>query len=59
MVPRKDQITFPWNKAMNKVLDVRFNFSSSYTAWDRALSLLANTKLDKESLITHNTSIDN
>lgn len=55
----KETTSFPWNKAMHKVLDIKFNFSSSYTAWDRALSLLASTKKDMASLITHRTSIEN
>jgi len=42
---------------MYKSLDVAFNFSSSYTAWDRALSLIANTTMDLGTLITHKASI--
>jgi L-iditol 2-dehydrogenase len=54
----KEFVDFAWNKAMYKALDVKFNFSSSYTAWDRALSLIANTDKDLNALITHKTSID-
>ncbi|MCX6983957.1 MAG: zinc-binding dehydrogenase [Lentisphaerae bacterium] len=54
----KELVNFAWNKAMYKALDINFNFSSSYTAWDRALSLMANTKTDLNALITHKTSID-
>lgn len=49
---------FPWNEAMHKVLDVYFNFSSSYTSWDRAISVLANSKQNIDALITHRTGID-
>lgn len=55
----KELVNFAWNKAMYKALDINFNFSSSYTAWDRALSLIANTKADLSAIITHKTSIDN
>jgi L-iditol 2-dehydrogenase len=51
-------VNFQWNKAMFKALDVVFNFSSSYTSWDRALSLMANTKLDLGRLITHRSKIE-
>lgn len=54
----KELVNFAWNKAMYKALDINFNFSSSYTAWDRALSLMANTKTDLNALITHKSSID-
>lgn len=52
-------VNFQWNKAMDKTLQVIFNFSSSYSSWDRALSLLANTKVDLNQLITHKSSIEN
>jgi L-iditol 2-dehydrogenase len=50
-------VRFQWNKAMYKALDIAFNFSSSYTAWDRALSLMATTNLDLGKIITHRASI--
>jgi L-iditol 2-dehydrogenase len=50
-------IRFQWNKAMYKALDVTFNFSSSYTAWDKALSLMATTKLNLNRIITHRSNI--
>ena len=52
-------VNFQWNKAMYKALDITFNFSSSYTAWDRAMSLMVNTKMDISKIITHKTTIDN
>lgn len=52
-----ETVTFPWNKAMYKVIDIAFNMSSSYTSWDRALSLIANSKLNLGRLITHRASI--
>jgi L-iditol 2-dehydrogenase len=56
-ISSREQVNFPWNKSILKVLDVMFNMSSSYTSWDRALSLIANTKLDIGKLITHKVSI--
>lgn len=51
-------VKFSWNNAMFKALDVVFNFSSSYTAWDRALSLISTTEEDIGRLITHKSSIN-
>ena len=57
-ISTKEIVNFPWNKAIYKVIDIVFNMSSSYTAWDRALSLMANTDKDLNRVITHKTSID-
>lgn len=57
-ISSKDMVNFPWNKAIFKVINVMFNMSSSYTAWDRALSLISNTDKDLSKIITHITSIN-
>lgn len=54
----KDQASFKWNSAMFKALDVYFNFSSSYSSWDKALRLMASTKYDLSKVITHRASIE-
>ncbi len=55
----KETVNFPWDTAQNKILDIFFNMSSSYTSWDRALSLMSNTKFDLNKLITHKESLEN
>ena len=55
----KDGVNVPWNTAQSKILDVYFNMSSSYTSWDSALRLMANTRYDLSKLITHRASISN
>lgn len=47
----RENISFPWNEAMMKVLDVKFNMSSSYNGWNIALSLLGSGKLRVKPLI--------
>ncbi len=54
-----DETAIPWNTAQLRMLDVYFNFSSSYTAWDRALKLLKNTRFDLSQLITHKEPLEN
>lgn len=53
-----EEIPFPWNTAMHKVLDLRFNFSSSYTSWNIALKLLQNKGDLLSRLITHSFALD-
>jgi L-iditol 2-dehydrogenase len=51
-VSGSDAIEFPWDDALFRALDVSFSFSSSYTSWDAALSLLSSGSVDVEPLIT-------
>ena len=54
-----DEAAISWNTAMYKQLDIHFNFSSSYTAWDKALRLMASTRFDLSQAITHRETIEN
>jgi len=49
----KDDIRFAWDKAIFKACDIYFNLSTSYTSWDRAISLIASGKVNAEALISH------
>jgi L-iditol 2-dehydrogenase len=55
----KPDVRVNWDTAQKKILDVFFNFSSSYTSWDRAIAIASNTKMDLTKLITHRESIEN
>jgi L-iditol 2-dehydrogenase len=57
-IPANDHISFQWGKCIKKVIDIKFNLSSSVTAWDKALSMMSNTKRDLSKIITHKASID-
>ena len=54
----EDMARIKWNSAMFKALDLHFNFSSSYSSWDKALKLMASTPYDLSRLITHRTGIE-
>ncbi|MEI8078736.1 MAG: zinc-binding dehydrogenase, partial [bacterium] len=54
----KDLASLKWNSAMFKALDLHFNFSSSYSSWDKALRLMASTPYDLSKLITHRAALD-
>jgi len=55
----KADITFPWDKAIFKACDLLFNLSTSYTSWDRAISLIAERKINVDALITHREPLSN
>jgi L-iditol 2-dehydrogenase len=52
------KIRFPYDTAMFKSVDFFFNLSTSYSSWDRAISLIATKKIDVKPLITHKGRLD-
>ena len=46
-------VEFPWDKFCFKVVDLIFNLSTSYTSWDRTISLINNGLVPVEKIITH------
>jgi|YNPNPStandDraft_1061719.scaffolds.fasta_scaffold26740_2 L-iditol 2-dehydrogenase len=55
----KEAIRFPWDKAIFKACDLFFNLSTSYTSWDRAISLIAEGKVNVQALISHREPLTN
>ena len=47
----RESVAFPADEAMRRSLDIRFSFSSEYSAWDRALTLLATGAVDPRRLV--------
>ncbi len=47
------EVTLPWDKFAFKVLEVVFNLSTMYAAWDRTISLIHSGQVPAEKLITH------
>lgn len=54
----KEKIQFAWDKAIFKVCDIMFNLSTSYTSWDRAISLVANGKVNVRAIISHQEPLE-
>jgi len=54
----KEEIQFAWDKAIFKVCDIMFNLSTSYTSWDRAISLVANGKVNVRAIISHQEPLE-
>ncbi len=57
-MPNVESIPVPWREAVLKSLDTVFCMSSSYPAWDAALSLMAHTEKDLSAVITHKTPLE-
>ncbi|MGC9319249.1 MAG: zinc-dependent alcohol dehydrogenase, partial [Armatimonadota bacterium] len=55
----EDRIEVTWDDAIFKGIDVHFNISTSYTSWDRAISMIEKGKVDAEALITHREPLEN
>jgi len=55
----RDDICFTWDQAIFKACDLYFNMSTSYTSWDRAISMIEKRKINVEALITHREPLQN
>lgn len=54
-----EEISVAWDAAIFKGVDVYFNISTSYTSWDRAISMIEKGKVDADSLVTHREPLEN
>lgn len=57
-MPAEKMVAFPWKDAALKAIEITFSMSTSYTAWDKALFLLAKDQALFENLITWTGKID-
>ncbi|MDE3075478.1 MAG: alcohol dehydrogenase catalytic domain-containing protein [Chloroflexota bacterium] len=48
----REMVPFPWDQAIFKAIDIAFSFSSTYTAWDAALTLLASGAVPADAMVT-------
>lgn len=51
-------VELPWDKFAFKVVDVIFNMSTHYTAWDRTINLIHSGAVPAEKLITHREPLE-
>jgi L-iditol 2-dehydrogenase len=49
-VSGQDALTVPWDAALVRALDIVFSYSSAYSSWDAALSLMSTGALDPAPL---------
>lgn len=54
----EEQSSVPWEQAMKKSETILCTYSSSYTAWEMALSLVSSGKIKLKPLITHNVPLE-
>lgn len=51
-------VPIPWDQAMLKVVDIHFNFSSSHSAWRRAIALMSSKRIDPGFVVSHEFPLD-
>jgi L-iditol 2-dehydrogenase len=51
-LPAKESLDFPWRKALFKGAHIHMSISSNWTAWERAVSILANRKIAIEHILS-------
>jgi len=54
----KDEVSIPYDRGIFKALRYDFCFSSSWTAWEKAIGLIAKGLLPAEKLITHKLPLE-
>jgi len=54
----REKIEFTWDAAIFKGIDMFFNISTSYTSWDRAISMIEKGKVNAEAIITHRAPLE-
>ncbi len=47
-----DALSFAWDAALKKAVHLTFSFSSTWTSWERALSMMSTGKVNLDPLIT-------
>lgn len=53
----KASVSFPWDKAASRVVDLIFNMSTSYTSWHRAITLIASGRVPAGEVISHRLAL--
>jgi L-iditol 2-dehydrogenase len=48
----RESVSISWDTAIKKAVELKCSFSSTWTSWERSLSILANRKVDVRPLIT-------
>lgn len=57
-IPMEDRSGVPWAEAVRKSASIRCSYSSSFPAWEMALSLVQSGKVCLKSLITHDVDLE-
>lgn len=57
-IPGNDMSVVPWAKAVHKALTIKMSYSSSYTSWEKAITLIAQGKVRTLPLVTHKSSLE-
>jgi len=47
----RDEVELPWNAMVKKAVNCHFSFSSTWTSWERSISLIASERVDVGPLV--------
>lgn len=53
-----DALSFAWDSALKKAVHLTFSFSSAWTSWERALSMMSTGRVNPDPLITRTFSLE-
>ena len=56
---KQKKVNINWNEGIIKRINLTLPFSSNYTSWENALSMMAGNKIKVRPLITHKMPLDN
>jgi L-iditol 2-dehydrogenase len=49
----RDSLSVPWETGLRKAAHVTWSFSSNWSSWERAISMLSCNKIEADQIITH------
>ena len=49
----RDYISVPWETGLRKAAHVTWSFSSNWSSWERAVSMLSGNKIEADQIVTH------
>jgi L-iditol 2-dehydrogenase len=52
-MPKDEEIKIAWNQAIFKSLDIFFCISTSYTSWEKSISLISRGAINVKKIISH------
>lgn len=50
---KEEKVNIPWNLGILKSIELILPFSSNYSSWEKAISLISSKKIDVAQIITH------
>jgi L-iditol 2-dehydrogenase len=49
----RESLSVPWETGLHKAARVTWSFSSNWSSWERAVSMLSGNKIEADRIVTH------